>query len=102
VDLGGTDVDDDLDGTTNALESFLCDTNCDGYSDQNDHMNWTPMTSIAQPNGCQPLWEDGPPPDDDSDSVPNAQENCYRVVNEDQTDTDEDGIGDACDDDTGS
>jgi hypothetical protein len=35
----------------------------------------------------------------DDDTVPNAADNCPADVNPDQTDTDGDGLGDACDDD---
>ena len=36
------------------------------------------------------------PPDDDNDGVPNDTDNCPNVHNPEQTDTDGDGIGDAC------
>lgn len=37
--------------------------------------------------------------DDDGDGVPDASDNCATVFNPDQVDTDEDGLGDACDPD---
>lgn len=38
-------------------------------------------------------------PDDDGDGVPDEEDNCPGVANPDQTDTDGDGRGDACDED---
>jgi thrombospondin type 3 repeat protein len=38
-----------------------------------------------------------PPPDGDNDGVPDATDNCPTTANSDQTDTDGDGQGDACD-----
>ncbi len=38
-------------------------------------------------------------PDADGDGIPDELDNCPEASNPDQTDTDEDGIGDACDDD---
>lgn len=35
-------------------------------------------------------------PDDDDDGIPNGKDNCRLVANNDQTDSDNDGTGDAC------
>lgn len=40
-----------------------------------------------------------PPPDADADTIPDAEDNCVDVPNADQGDLDDDGAGDACDDD---
>ena len=40
-----------------------------------------------------------PPLDTDADTVPDSSDNCPFVANADQTDTDQDGAGDACDSD---
>lgn len=40
-----------------------------------------------------------PQADDDSDGIPNDSDNCPMTANSDQEDTDNDGIGDVCDDD---
>ena len=50
------------------------------------------------PNECDPTL-DTSNTDPDGDGFPNRQDNCPLVDNEDQTDTDLDGIGDACDQD---
>ena len=42
--------------------------------------------------------EDDPPaPDGDGDGVPDSEDNCPTVANDNQADADNDGIGDACD-----
>lgn len=46
-----------------------------------------------------PTEQYGPPVDTDGDGVPDYEDNCPDISNEDQTDTDEDGVGDVCDED---
>ena len=45
-------------------------------------------------------YEDPPncaPPDGDNDGIPDSTDNCPNIYNPEQTDTDNDGVGDACD-----
>ncbi|MEC9073507.1 MAG: hypothetical protein VX938_14035, partial [Myxococcota bacterium] len=93
--------DQDTDGTINALESFLCDTDCDGQSDESDQANSLPMTETDQPGGCQPSCpvSERPKIDDDGDGVANGEDNCHLVASDDVTNTDGDLQGDICDED---
>ncbi|HEX4870931.1 MAG TPA: thrombospondin type 3 repeat-containing protein, partial [Nevskiaceae bacterium] len=53
------------------------------------------VTTICPATGCNGEIEP-PPPDQDGDGVPDAQDNCPAVSNPMQTDSDNDGVGDAC------
>src|SRR5205823_3339977 len=47
-------------------------------------------------DACDPDPNDGPRGDQDGDGVPNRRDNCPRVANPDQRDSDGNGVGDAC------
>ena len=93
-DADGDNIDNELD----TCPHIPCSGNeCDvktggapGGDDDNDGLS----------NACDPL-PDGPPEKFslDGDAWPNRQDNCPLVANEEQADSDFDGIGDACDQD---
>ena len=56
-------------------------------------------TTLPQTSGVSFELVDCTPPDLDSDGIPNAMDNCPTIPNADQIDLDQDGFGDACDND---
>jgi hypothetical protein len=52
----------------------------------------------GKPSDAWTIPDDPPPPDVDSDGVPDAEDNCPELANTDQIDVDIDLVGDACDD----
>ncbi len=80
----------------------------DEGADPEDEISFTindlPATALGPD---EPIWTshgdllevDLEVPDDDGDGVADSEDNCPSVSNPDQTDADEDGMGDACDPD---
>lgn len=80
----------------------VCDTDRDNDGVDNT-TDKCPLVVGAGADGC-PVDNSPTPPadpngDDDADSVLNGQDNCPATANTNQTDTDKDGAGDACDTD---
>lgn len=99
------DADDDNDGTSDTDET-ICGSNplnagstcevCDGLdNDLNEGID------EGFPDNDDDGLADCVDPDDDNDTVIDAIDNCPFVANLDQADADQDGIGNACDAQTG-
>ncbi len=91
-------TDHDSDGCRDAGEDS--DDDDDGKADGSDacpagDIRWIPNATIDNDSdGCRDSTEDS---DDDNDTVADASDNCRLVANTDQTNTDGDPQGDACD-----
>ncbi|MCW8829941.1 MAG: thrombospondin type 3 repeat-containing protein, partial [Gammaproteobacteria bacterium] len=92
------DNDDDADGMPDAFELLyglntlvndaIGDPDLDGVSNLNEYLD-----------GTNPNVVNGDTVDSDSDSITDVYDNCPAIANAPQLDTDEDGAGDACDND---
>jgi len=84
----GANTDTDMDGRFDYQESSTADSDNDGISDELDPIE----NDQCAPTGSDPAC----PIDTDSDGVSDATDNCPKTPNPDQTDTDNNGVGDAC------
>jgi hypothetical protein len=101
--------DSDLDGVGDACEIDVCiptaeicdskDNDCDLLVDEGGVCTSEPVEKPSAPQtlceGIEPMWVNGQL-DSDRDGVPDTLDNCQCVGNVAQTDTDNNGIGDAC------
>jgi hypothetical protein len=94
------DEDSDGDGLNNAEESELGtdlleeDTDDDGVNDAEDIF---PLDNTESVDTDEDGIGDNSDPDIDDDNVLNGSDNCPFIVNEDQKDSNNNGIGNACD-----
>lgn len=91
---GGCTAGDLLSGSTIALSCDESDTSANSPKTIKLAFNWGSSTSTASSSyilDCSP-----PPVDTDVDGIPDGEDNCPTVWNDDQADSDGDGVGDAC------
>jgi hypothetical protein len=88
TDADSDGICDEMDNCVLSFNPFQEDFDSDGVGDECD-------ANAFFPGGNGPTTPPGG--DNDSDGVDNEFDNCTLVDNPDQTDTDGDGIGDACD-----
>lgn len=81
----GNDLDLDGDAVPDAVDP---DQDGDGFEDANETAS-----------GSDPRNSASVPPDLDGDRVPNEKDNCPTAANPSQADSDQDGIGETCDED---
>ncbi|MDA8763660.1 thrombospondin type 3 repeat-containing protein, partial [Flavobacteriaceae bacterium] len=79
---------------SNNTVSLNGDSDSDGVNDVLDQCSNTPVGASVDVNGCAESQKDP-----DNDGISGMNDNCPNTANSNQTDTDGDGLGDACDPD---
>ncbi len=100
------DPDSDGDGHNDATDNCPCDANAEqndwnqnGWGDACDDLDYLPEPTTSPDPISSPTPAPLPFSDQDGDNIDDEQDNCPELNNADQLDTDQDALGDSCDDD---
>lgn len=100
ADADADGVPDSIDNCTFVANPGQADSNGDGLGDACTVVVVPPTavpTTAVPPTVVPPTATTAPPPlDSDGDLIPDGIDNCPDVANPGQTDSDQDGVGDAC------
>ena len=100
-DIDGDGIENDIDPAPLDPTNGKADEDFDGdgipdFEDEDIDNDGYPNYNDADPYNPD-VWSFEPMFDTDGDGLYNMEDNCVAIANEDQLDSDEDGIGDACD-----
>ncbi|MEZ5506849.1 MAG: thrombospondin type 3 repeat-containing protein [Gammaproteobacteria bacterium] len=98
-------MDTDADGSNDNTDNCPIDSNSDQLNTDGDElgntsvMTMTTVTAYPMEKTAFPRWMPIETTDTDGDDTGDNSDNCPAIANEDQLDTDNDTLGNACDDD---